>query len=246
MRLQGLMIDLKTSPKIQKAMVDGIKWLIQRNVDPDNQPPQLTSNAARHQAKIGWQHLFRGFIAKQWQQEQQEYTVLQYPQQDDDSPRAQWATTITKFLLKTSHETWLERCKVVHHKTSRQDSEHEQIRAETRLKAIYRYSNAVNALDREHIFGLTIETRLQHSAQEILTWCATIKPALKRARKDYQEEMEKGQTKIYEFAEPRSESDNRNADNQKPKIQNKPKRRRRRHSSGHAQSSTENDTNHPT
>ena len=242
MRFQGLLIDLKTSPKIQKAMVDGIKGLIARQVDPNNQPIQPTSNAARHQDKIGWHHVFRGFIAQQWQAEQQAYTVLQYPQQDDDSPRAQWATTVTKFLLKTSHETWSERCQVVHHKTSRQDSEHEKLRAETRLKAIYRYSNAVNALDRENIFGIDIDIdiRLRQSSQDILIWCSTIKPALKRAIKDFQEEMRKGQTKTYEFGE------SNDADTKKSKIPKKSKRARRRHSSGQAQSSTQTDNNMPT
>jgi hypothetical protein len=237
MKFQGLLIDLKTLPTIQKALVDGIKWLIAKNIDPDNQPFESSSNAARYQTKIGWQHIFRGFLAKQWQEEQQAYTILQYPQTDDDSPRAQWSTKVTQFLLKTSHETWLERCQVVHHKTSRQESEHETLRAATRLRAIYRYSNAVNALDQENIFGIDLQTRLQHSAQEILTWCATINPALKRARKYYKNEMRDGQTKINEFVPRRDDT---------PKIPTQQKRTRRQHSSDHTQASTNNDTNNPT
>ena len=96
----------------------------------------------------------------------------------------------------------------------------------------------MNALDRENIFGIDIDIRLQHSAQEILTWCATIKPALKKAMKEFKEEMRKGQTKIPDFIDEKSD-----ADNQKPK---KNKRISRQHSSGPAQSSTHNDTNHPT
>jgi hypothetical protein len=215
---------MKTSPKIQKAMVDGIKWLIACNSDPDNQPFQSSCTAARYQTNIGWQHMFRGFLAKQWQEEQQAYTILQYPHNDDDSPRAQWATKVANFLLKTSHETWLERCQVVHHRTSRQESAHEALRAETRLRATYRYSNEVNALDRENIFGIALETRLQHSAQEILTWCATIKPALKRAIKDFKQQMGKGQTKINEFL-PTGIDDTRT-------IKITRQRARRRHSSG--------------
>ena len=237
MRFQGLLIDLKTSPKIQKSLVDGIKWLIERNVNPGNQPVKHTSNAAHNQTKIGWQHLFRGFLAQQWQSEQEAYTVLQYPQNDDDSPRAQWATKVTHFLLKTSHETWLERCKVVHHRTSHQESAHEALRAETKLRAIYGYSDAVNALDRENIFGIDLQTRIQHSAQDILIWCATIKPALKRAIKDFKKEMKQGQTQINEFP-----SSGRDVD---PKIPKQRKRTRRRHSSGPSQSTTDEDTNNP-
>jgi hypothetical protein len=54
-------------------MVDGIKLIIALNINPDNQPFASPSNAARYQTKIGWQHLFRGFLAKQWQEEQQAY-----------------------------------------------------------------------------------------------------------------------------------------------------------------------------
>ena len=237
MKFQGLLIDLKTSPTIQKALVDGIKWLIATNTDPNNQPFAASSNAARYQSKMGWQHLFRGFVAKKWQEEQQQYTILKYPQTDDDSPRAQWATKVTQFLLKTSHEIWLEGCTVVHHKTSKQESEHEALWAATKLRAIYRYSDAVNALDRENIFGIDLDIRLQNSAQEILTWCATINPALTRARKDYTKEMEKGQRKINEFP-PRCDDNT--------KIPTQRKRSRRRHSSAHSQSSTDHDSNNPT
>jgi hypothetical protein len=238
MKFQGLLIDLKTSPRIQKAMVDGIKWLVNKNSNPDNQPFESPSNAARYQTKIGWQHMFRGFLAIQWQEEQLKYSILKYPQTDDDSPRAQWATKVTTFLLKSAHEIWLERCQVVHHKTSRQESQNEIIRAQTRLRAIYRYSEAVNALDRENIFGIDLNIRMQHSAQEILTWCSTINPALKRAIKDFKVEMKKGQTKINEFPT--------RIDDTTTKIQCQNKRVRRRHSSGPSQSSTDKDSNNPT
>jgi hypothetical protein len=67
---------------------------------------------------------------------------------------------------------------------------------------------------------------------------ATINPALKRASKDYKDEMRKGQTKIYELPAPRGVD--------KTKIPIQQKRARQRHSSGHSQSSTNNDTNNPT
>ena len=123
-QLQGLLIDLKTDPKIQHSRVEGIKTLLRdkHGVHNDNQPdPNLP--AAIEQRQIGWIHLFRGFLGQKWQEQQARYE-RQQPTEDDTNKNQRWNVKVIQFLWKYSQKIWVERCKVVHDRDSERESKH--------------------------------------------------------------------------------------------------------------------------
>jgi hypothetical protein len=81
-QFQGLLIDLKADPTIQRELVEGIKQMVRHKNnknegDPDNQPKRLNHPASQQQKTVGWIHFFRGFLSQRWQEQQARYEAGQ-------------------------------------------------------------------------------------------------------------------------------------------------------------------------
>ena len=200
-QFQGLLIDLRTDPKIQKELIDGIKKMVRKtdetpHEDHDNQPVSKFP-AALQQEAIGWIHIYRGFLSTRWQEDQARYAATPATG-DEKENQKQWNVKVIQYLWKYAHKTWIERCKLVHDKEGKRESEQARTRAEKSVTTMYRHQENVNAQDRANIFGRTLQDRLTDGATELSTWYETTLPALKRAIKDYRVQSRKGQTKINE------------------------------------------------
>lgn len=233
-RFTRLLIDTHTSPVIMWEMVAGLKWWIDttNGIHNDFTPGTL---AAREQQRIGWQHLFRGWLSSNWQRQQSEYEVMNprptpvklkkktttrttnqksrqsrrgqplqeraysihsrvqtnYGDNDDTETqpsaysRIAWNVQVTKFLISSSHESWVDRCEMAHHRTASHETDFQRTRADTMLKAMYAHAENVSPLDKKLLFGTPLEERQQNSANAIIQWCETILPAVRTAVREY-------------------------------------------------------------
>jgi hypothetical protein len=196
-QFQGLLIDLKTDPKIQHAMVAGLKTVV-NNANDENTDNQPTTRlpAAIEQSKIGWIHVFRGFLSQKWQDQQDTYE-RQQPTEKDTNKNNRWNVKVVQFLWKYAHKIWVERCKMVHDKDSEHESQHARKRAEQSVTAMYRHARNVSALDRSLIFHRDLTDRLTDSVTELSAWSQIMLPALKKAMKQHKKQEKQGQTQIY-------------------------------------------------
>jgi hypothetical protein len=200
-QFQGLLIDLRTDPKIQQEIITGIKQLVRKTDEPtqehDNQPVSQFP-AAQQQESIGWIHLYRGFLSKRWQEDQERYTAFRDTDDDDEKKKTRWNVKVIQYLWQYAHKTWIERCQLVHDKESTRESVQARTRAVQLVTTMYRHQDSVNAQDRANIFGRSLQDRLTDtSANDLTTWYDTVLPALKRAIKDYKQQSKRGQTTIY-------------------------------------------------
>ena len=66
-KLQGLLIDLRTDPKIQKELIEGIKKMVRKTEEPTREDngnqPVSQFPAAQQQESIGWIHVYGGFLS---------------------------------------------------------------------------------------------------------------------------------------------------------------------------------------
>ena len=96
-----------------------------------------------------------------------------------------WNIKVTSFLIKSSQESWVDRCEMVHHKTASHETAFQRTRADTMLRALYNHRDNVSPLDRLRIFGVPLEQRQANTANAIIQWCETTLPAIQQAVREY-------------------------------------------------------------
>ena len=87
--------------------------------------------------------------------------------------------------MEQAHKLWIERCENVHEKVSEFETKQQQMRAERLLRAAYRHQENVLREDRDQIFAIPLEERLQQPAKTIISWYQDTKKVIKQAVKKF-------------------------------------------------------------
>jgi hypothetical protein len=107
--LKQWMADNKSMPEIQSAIILGLdKWRSSSCIDP-----HITFSvhrAVRHQTKLGWNNLLKGFISPKWAQRQSDY----YKKIGSKRSGRTWAIALLKKLWGVSWDMWEHRNGVLH------------------------------------------------------------------------------------------------------------------------------------
>ena len=194
-KMNSHLLENKTCPVIQKEMTTGLLNSLNLAQSDLCGPP---STALLTQEKIGWTNLLRGLVSKKWQNQQNIYaTLFLSPKEQERNHR--WSHKLTKFLLSFAHELWIARCDSIHHNVARFETEQQRRRANVAVTAVYQHRHNISVSDQEQFFKIPLEEKLKESASSLITWHATIKKALKRAVKDYGDELVAQHKPISEF-----------------------------------------------
>lgn len=171
------LLEMHTCPALIQDFISGYKNVVQGTSLP------LSTKAGIHQSRLGWIHLFRGFLSSLWHQQQDDYIRSLKPGPQDANTHV-WASKIVSLLLDHSHDLWMSRCETIHASISKRETAQQRRRAIAHVKALYSHAPNVSYDDRDLFFGTPIAEKLREPATTLLLWCQSIKGALRRAIAD--------------------------------------------------------------
>ena len=121
---------------------------------------------------IGWDSMFLGFIPVEWST-------------DNSVAPKLWGKQLIIFLWQEVYNLWKSRNDKVHQRTESHRSLQEELRAQTAIKAFYRYELEVGPHDR-NLFSIPWQERINiMTPKEVLSWIRTMTPAILKARTQY-------------------------------------------------------------
>jgi hypothetical protein len=197
--LLGHLIDTHTSSPLVSAIINGLdKYSRKYGGGILSGTPQPTSDTCNmltyYQTRIGWHHLFRGFVSQVWADHQYYYTL---DKQTEQSPCDTWKPRLIRFLHMHAYILWTDKCSQIQ-QVSRREREQSRRWAATLVTAMYDYALNVSAADREIFFGIPLEEMLaKTTAATLLDWHKAMQKVLKRAIIDLKKQENINQLNLF-------------------------------------------------
>lgn len=163
---QVLVEKLKTPPFLITALESGIvAWQEGRPTLWPFPPPLSTDPFAtavhaahRQQSQIGWHHVFRGHISKQWGYAMSNYNTQRF---STPSNAATWTRPMIRSFRSFSSTQWQDRNDFVHGATVQAAAVKRLRTLVIAVTAAYQHPLSVPIDERGHLFGLPLSQRLQ-------------------------------------------------------------------------------------
>jgi hypothetical protein len=187
-KLYKHLVKSSTAATMIAMIMQGLRWQF------ENHDPTFAIDEEK-QHKIGWHHLFRGWIDKTWQHRHEQYIQNKFPEDGKKRDTAKmWSVYLIEFMLTEGHAQWKTRCDKVHEKVKRNETEQARKTINSKVTALYTVAMEVGYRDRYHIFSKTLEVKLRESVYQLQRWVALNSPAVKQAAHDFKR-RNKAQTK---------------------------------------------------
>jgi hypothetical protein len=178
-RLYKHLVKTSTESQLIAVIMQGLRWHFE-----DHAPTVAIDEEKQH--KIGWHHLFRGWIDKAWQKWQESYIQHKFPEDGKKRDTAKmWSVYLIDFMLTEGYERWKTRCDKVHEKIKRNETEQARLTINSKVTALYTVAMDVGYRDRYHIFSKTLQDKLKESVHQLQRWVAITTPAVKQAAHDF-------------------------------------------------------------
>jgi hypothetical protein len=147
------------------------------------------------QQKIGVYGMIRGYISKEWVQEQQQYL---YSREKDGNNKTydsgkKWATHLVLHFWNCNREIWKNRNEAVHNPTSVRDI------MEIIVRQQYELQEQCTAFDRRFIFKYDLETMLRQPLSEIKAWLNISKDWIQTSIEQHQKESTRNTQNIASY-----------------------------------------------
>jgi hypothetical protein len=183
----------QTAPTLKKVIMQGMRWEFELH------PPEFELEI-EHQTRIGWRHLFRGWIDKGWQKFQEKYLSEKFP--DDKcllEAGRDWSLKLIEFLGHADHKLWTDRCDKVHKKLKRSETVRQRVIATAKVRALYKQAEDVGYYDRHKLFTHTLRKKLEDSAKSLQRWVVLATPAIKQAAREHSQRTIRNTQDIRQF-----------------------------------------------
>jgi len=117
-RLGKYLRSIDTKRSICSEIVEGIQnWL--DDIDDVNSSQEHSAHNDEDtsaQDDIGWGNALRGYLASEWQHQQEEYYRAHGQEGEKVNTGEQWMTHVIRFLITEAHTLWTDRCNELHEK----------------------------------------------------------------------------------------------------------------------------------
>jgi hypothetical protein len=182
-----------TATILKKVIMQGLRWEYEQH-DPEFELE------IEHQTRIGWKHLFRGWIDKGWQTFQEKHLRATFPDDKDllDTGK-DWSLKLIEFLWHRGHKVWTDRCDKVHRKLKRAETEQQRRTADAKVTALYKHAEDVGYYDRHKLFTRSLAQKLKEPARSLQRWVVLATPAIKQAAREHSQRTIRNTQDIRQF-----------------------------------------------
>jgi ribonuclease HI len=200
--LPRILHSLQTPRNMTKAFVQGMTLWATGDVtpmwDPVEHPSPAIQRALETQTKIGWQHLFQGFFAKEWQS-----AYAQSRNLTEATYQRNWTSTVYSAMLAFFNSSWKERNESLHGVDQEDRDRILRTRLLARMDNIYSVKDKLRPEDSRDICGLPRQYFQECNINALQNYVghaeAMLPAALRRSA-----EIPRGQRTITQFFTPRA------------------------------------------
>jgi hypothetical protein len=137
----------------------------------------------KQQNKIGWHHLFKGRMAKEWTR----FMETHYRKINADSKKysgERWGKLLLINIWSTTLELWATRNEVIHGTQQLQEQSTEKQRLESRVRKIFENAHMLENQDRHKIFYNSIDEMLLEDSRYLKAWIKMAQRVMAAAKKE--------------------------------------------------------------
>jgi hypothetical protein len=137
----------------------------------------------KQQNKIGWHHLFKGRMAKEWTR----FMETHYRKINADSKKysgERWGKLLLINIWSTTLELWATQNEVIHGTQQLQEQSTEKQRLESRVRKIFENAHMLENQDRHKIFYKSIDEMLLEDSRYLKAWIKMAQRVMAAAKKE--------------------------------------------------------------
>lgn len=163
--LRKYLSDISTDNSIQSALLHSLEsWLSPTTAPPYTPPPHLIP-LLNSQSRIGWQEMFRGYFAVQWNDHQ-------------DDTTGNWSGLVIVNIWSSVLELWELRNNARHSLLVHHQQSTLRRRTEMEIQQLYDKESLILGKDR-FIFNTPLREQLERPTHSLRRWIATFGPAIR-------------------------------------------------------------------